>query len=392
MTRGKGEGSVYKRESDGMWVGVVELPARDGKRRRYPVYGATKTIVLAKKQEAERRLSQHGDIETDSMTLGKFMDYWLREVVERTRRPQTASSYHSVSKRYIVPLLGKVRLTKLTAVHVRKLHAYVTGELGKSSTTARNAHSVLSAALKDAMREGRMQANPCAVVAMPPKALTHLDTLSTDEVRALFRNNRDNPDMYLWATYILTGNRRGEVLGLEWDRIENGVIDLSWQLQRLPLNRPWPPDYEVRPLLGGMSLVRPKTKSGYRVIPLVEPLAGMLDEWRTIAPDNPWGLVFTREALKARNGNRILPLDPKFIDAQWAEFAARQWPGRRIRLHDLRHTAVDLLLEAGVPEDVIEEICGWSARAMVQHYKSKTKLARREAGMHALSAHLALES
>jgi len=38
-------GSIYQRKSDGMWVVAVELPERDGKRRR-------KVIVRAKKADA----------------------------------------------------------------------------------------------------------------------------------------------------------------------------------------------------------------------------------------------------------------------------------------------------------------------------------------------------
>lgn len=44
---------------------------------------------------------------------------------------------------------------------------------------------------------------------------------------------------------------------------------------------------------------------------------------------------------------------------------------KEVRLHGLRHTAVDLMLEAGVPIDVIKEIVGHSSRAMSVAYKSR---------------------
>jgi hypothetical protein len=44
-----------------------------------------------------------------------------------------------------------------------------------------------------------------------------------------------------------------------------------------------------------------------------------------------------------------------------AEVADVVWPGQPARFHDLRHTCVSLLLEAGVPPHVVREIVGHSA-------------------------------
>src|SRR5687767_4292189 len=46
-TRGNGEGSVYKRSSDGIWVAALTLPSG----RRKVVYGQTKAIAVTKLNE-----------------------------------------------------------------------------------------------------------------------------------------------------------------------------------------------------------------------------------------------------------------------------------------------------------------------------------------------------
>jgi hypothetical protein len=47
--RGRAEGSIYQRESDGFWVGTTSLGYEgSGKRKRRVVYGATKTDVMEK--------------------------------------------------------------------------------------------------------------------------------------------------------------------------------------------------------------------------------------------------------------------------------------------------------------------------------------------------------
>ena len=46
--RANGEGAVYRRPSDGLWVGMLDLGIVDGRRRRKAVYGQTKREALQK--------------------------------------------------------------------------------------------------------------------------------------------------------------------------------------------------------------------------------------------------------------------------------------------------------------------------------------------------------
>lgn len=61
---------------------------------------------------------------------------------------------------------------------------------------------------------------------------------------------------------------------------------------------------------------------------------------------------------------------------------------KKVRVHDLRHTAVDMMLEAGIPEDVVQELVGHSDVAMTRRYKDPSKMQRRTQGMHQLSQFL----
>ena len=54
---------------------------------------------------------------------------------------------------------------------------------------------------------------------------------------------------------------------------------------------------------------------------------------------------------------------------------------KKIRVHDLRHTTVDLLYAAGVDEDDITQIVGHSTRAMSRSYRSKRDIERLRASM-----------
>jgi len=390
MARGKGEGSVTRRK-DGTYVGRIELPSHDVgpdgnvKRRRKYVYAKTKSELLSKMSTVRKNLEKSGDIPTASMTVDQWCDYWMREIASKTRRPKTVEAYQSVIRNHVVPVIGNVRVDKLTPIHVRKVLSVMDGK-GKSSTTQRNAHSIMAAAFADAEREGRIVRNPVDLVQAPLKAVTNLNFLTVDETKRLLAAFLDSPDAYLWATFLLTGGRRGEVIGLEWDRVGD-VIDLSWQMQRIATNQTVPANFERRPVVGGLWWTRPKSRAGWRVVPLVQPLKGILDEWRKVAPPNRWGLVFTR---MTDDGVRI-PLDPDYISGLWPKALKAAGITRHIRLHDARHTAVDLLYAAGIAEADIKEIVGHSTVEMSRAYRSKQNQDRLQGALEQYSRSLGYE-
>jgi integrase len=259
---------------------------------------------------------------------------------------------------------------------------------GLSSTYALNAHQRLSKALEDAVREGRVSRNVAKLTDAPRQAHKELHALTVPEavevIRAAmiaFDTEPYDPIPAMWAAYLVTGLRKGELIGLEWDRIGD-VVDVSWQLQRVKDIRTAPADYEYRKLTGGtehrgLYLVRPKTRKGTRVIPLPDEIRPIFDRHRERALPNEHGLVFTTPTGK--------PIDPAWESRLWGR-ARPQFTPNHVRVHDLRHTTVDLLYAAGVPEDVIQDLVGHSTWAMSRAYRSKGSTARHVEGMRGMAA------
>lgn len=379
--RGKGEHAIYKR-TDGLWAAAIELPARDGKRRRRVVTAKLKADVLAKLTAETARLAKAGDIPTANMTVEQWFEYWLRDIAPKEVRPKTMGNYRSFTKNHILPAIGAVRLNKLTPAHVRKVDDAVAEKL--SSTSAATAHRIMSSSFATAEREGRIARNPAELVKAPRIAPTKLEVLDLEEFVRLIGLFGNGTERVLWATYLLTGARRGETLGLQWDRVAN-ELDLCWQLQRHSEEAiaKAPADFEYERLSGGLYLTRPKSKAGTRVVPLVQPLAGILATWRTLAPVNPYGLLFARE-----NGE---PFDPDYISKTWPRILKEAGITKHVRLHDLRHTAVDMMYYAKVPDALIQEIVGHSTRAMTQAYRSRGNRPQLENAMLQFSSLLAIE-
>lgn len=404
-TRGKGEGSVFK-DSRGLWNGIIELPPRDGKRRRKTVRRKNKADVILALRTMQRELEERGDLPTADMSVAQWCAYWYSQIVLKEVRPKTASSYKSAIDRHIVPEIGSVRLARITPTAVRRVTDRMISA-GAKPSSALKIHQVMSSAFESAVREGRISRNPCKLMAAPRKNVAQLDVLTRAEAMQVI-NYVAQDDEYgaRWALALLTGARRGEVLGLEIDRVSD-VLDLSWQLQRVPwehgcgspvidgkkrtypcmLGRNHlcpdrhfevPNDYEYRMLTDTIYLTRPKSKAGWRIIPLVEPLKSIIDLHLERNPPGKYGLVF------AHSGQ---PVDPDNDSKAWVKILDAIGIKKHVRLHDLRHTAVDLLYAAGVPEDVIVQLVGHSTVTMTRAYASRDVTRLREA-MTRFSGHV----
>lgn len=385
--RGKGEGGVYRVPADRSkplqyWTGTVELTPREGKRRKVTVRRKDKAELLDELDRVRAQLKERGDLPTANQTVEQWMTYWFEQIATKELRPKTAAGYRSVVFGHIIPAIGPVKLNKLTPAHVRRVHDRITDEKQLSSTYALNAHNIMSTAFEAALREGRIGRNPTKLTNAPRKANKPQEAFEVDEaVLVLEHVSRDEKMGARWATGLLSGARRGEVIGLELDRVTD-ELDLSWQLQRLKLTKDTgkpdvPADFEYRHLTGGLYLTRPKSDSGWRIIPLVDPLKSILERHIESAPPNPYGLVFTRGAMDTR-GRPIegdqRPIDPDQDTALWKTVLKETGIEREVVLHGLRHTTADLLYLAGVPEDLIQEILGHSSRSTTRGYKSRGKV------------------
>lgn len=401
--RGKGEGAVYRVPKDKTqplkyWTGTIELPPLNGERRRKVVRRKNKAQLVAEMDRLRGELRKRGDLPTAGQTCEQWFTYWVEQIAAREVRPNTIDGYRRSVNNHIIPAIGKVKLEKLTAAHIRRVHDGILAK-GLSSTTALLAHRTMSVSLKIAVREGRISRNPASLTNAPRKAASTLEALDLPEALQVLEYVSTLPDGALWATALLTGARRGEVIGLERDRVDADTLDLSWQLQRIAwahgcggkcgrrkqdcpqrVTTDVPADYELRHIKGGLYWTRPKSSKSWRIIPLFDPLRSILLKHLEHAPANQWGLVFTR------NGR---PYGPDLAGKDWRNVLEASGITKNVRLHDVRHTTVDLLYLAGLPEDIIMLIVGHSLRTTTRGYRSDQNRARLNGAMEQFSTMLA---
>jgi hypothetical protein len=149
--RGRGESSIYQRESDGLWVGSVSLGyGPDGRRKRRTVYGKTKREAQ-EELDRLRNESRAGTLpDAGKLAMGQLLDRWLEALKAKvsTRRYERQES---LVRLHLKPRVGGVRLAKLGAVHVEALAAELRADKVKP-WAARHSLDTLGSACRNAVK------------------------------------------------------------------------------------------------------------------------------------------------------------------------------------------------------------------------------------------------
>jgi integrase len=157
--RGKGEGSIYRRQ-DGRWVGQYEV---NGKRRY--VYGRIRREVAEKLSNAIAERDTGLAFDSNNLSLAKCLDRWL-DTLRETLAPNTVRRHEELARIHIRPALGRVKLSKLAPLQVQSLYRLKLDE-GLSAATVVKIHSTLSKSMKQAVRWRLIPLNVCASVTPP---------------------------------------------------------------------------------------------------------------------------------------------------------------------------------------------------------------------------------
>jgi integrase len=365
-----------KEVANGTWWFVVDLPPGSGGRRRQAKRRGFRTKAEAQAAiDALRTSSRQGTyVAPARQTLGEYLrDDWL-PAVQRRLAESTWESYERNVRHHIEPRIGQIQLSALDGSALNRLYGdlLTEGRLrgrqspGLKPRTVRYIHTILHAALKDAVRSLRLPMNP-ADQATPPSAKAskppEMKIWSGPQLASFLRRLEDDRYRWPWLFLATTGCRRGEALGLRWQDVDfdRGLVAIRQEL--IPLTKPSGRGREGR--------IIPRTKSDRpRVIELDEATVSALPTWRAKQAQERLlvgdGYVRSDLVFCQADGRPSHPeAFSKTFDRRVRSLPFEDLP--TIRLHDypdvrdLRHTWATLALVAGIDVKIVSERLGHSS-------------------------------
>jgi integrase len=278
----------------------------------------------------------------------------------------TFNSYSDTVRLHLTPVLGHLRLTKLT---VDDVDAFISAKREAlsprgdffSPNSLRIMRSTLRKALRDAQRAGRVTRNVADLSEPVSVSRRAGDWLSIGQARALLSSIEGDRLEALYIVALSLGLRRGEALALRWQDVDldRGTISICRSLQRVH-NKPladgsFPEGKRTR-----LVFKSPKTGSSWRTRPMAPACIAALRRHRSRQAQErlaaaSWAdpdLVFTTPIGTA--------IDPDNFSKEFSRQCKVAGLGHR-HPHISRHTAATLLLAQGVPLHEVSDFLGHSS-------------------------------
>ena len=313
---------VFKDEARGTWYVMVRYQDWTGERKQKCKRGfATKREA----QEWERsfQMQTSGDLD---MTFEAFTELYTKDVKPRLKENTWLTKENIIQKK-ILPYFGKRKISEITTKDVIAWQNEMLNYRDKngkaySPTYLKTLHGQLSAILNHAVRFYGLKSNAAATAGcMGSEKHKEMLFWTKEEYLKFAEAMMDKPQSY-YAFEVLywCGIREGELLALtpaDFD-LDKGLLSITKSYQRLK---------------GRDVITDPKTPKSVRVIQMPQFLT---DEIRD----------YLKSLYKVQPDQRIFEVTKSYLHHEM-DRGAKAAGVKRIRIHDLRHSHVSLLIEMG---------------------------------------------
>lgn len=276
------------------------------------------------------------------------------ELVKQLR--STGLTWQAVADQVVDAFPDEAGLTRhaVSALHRRRLSRAprTTTPAGLKPRTVRYVHSIVHAALKDAMRWNRVARNVADAATPPPLGATRRGqrtTWTAQHLGQFLDSIADDRLLMPWIFLATTGCRRGECLGLRWSDLdlERATAVISRQVTSI--------DHEI------VVKELPKTKRGHTIV-LDSNTVTMLRKWKAQQNEEKLlvgpGYVDVSYVFCKPDGS---PYDPDRFSREFTRKqeqynrANAEQPLPRLTIHGLRHTWATLALHEGIDIKVVSD-------------------------------------
>lgn len=341
------------------------LDYRAGGRQRRITIGSYPDWSVAAAREAAKAMKREVDLGRDPMgerheerAAPTVADLWDRYRLEHlpTKAARSQKDETMMWEQIVLPRFGKMKVAAISHEDIDALHRDITNIRG-TPIRANRTVEVLRKAFNLSIRWKWRTDNPASGVRRNPEERRNR-YLNKVEIAALARALQEHSEPVsanAIKLLMLTGARRGEVLGATWSMfdLENGIWTKpsahtkQRKLHRVPLS-----GHAIRLLLEIK-----ETATGPYVFPGADgkPLTDIKRTWVSVCKKA--GLVEKVEK-KTRKGKIVRDRNghPVMIEVP------------NVRLHDLRHSFASILVSAGASLPLIGQMLGHTQVQTTQRY------------------------
>ena len=335
--------SVYKNADNGTWYAMCWFTDWKGERKQKCKRGfATKKEAQA--WEREFLMQKQTDV---NMSFEGFVSLYEKDVKPKLKL-NTWLTKESIIQKKILPYFGKRKLSEITAKDVMDWQNEIrslTDSKGKpySSTYLKTVHNQLSALFNHAVKYYGLQSNPAAKAGnMGSEERKEMLFWTKAEYLKFAEAMMDKPiSYYAFEMLYWCGIREGELLALsasDFD-FEHSTVSIRKSYQRLK---------------GQDVITSSKTPKSNRVIKMPQFLCEEMQDYIRMfySPDKE---------------ERIFPISKHYLHSEM-DRGCKETGVKRIRIHDLRHSHISLLIDMGFTALAIADRVGHESIDITYRY------------------------
>ena len=334
---------AYKDKAKGTWYASFYYEDWTGKKVKKMKRGfPTKREAL----EWERTFLQQQTADLE-MTFENFVAVYVADMKGRIKENTWGTKEHILYKK-LVPYFGKRKMSEIGSKEVMAWQSEMLNYRDKngkpySPVYLKTLHNQLSAVFNHAVRHYNLKANPAAQVGNMGKAKGREMLFWTKAEYLKFADAMMDKPLSYYAFEMLywCGIREGELLALtptDFD-FEAGTVSISKSYQRLK---------------GKDVITTPKTKKSNRVIKMPKFLCGEMEDYLK--------MFYSTGA-----NERIFSVSKHYLHHEM-DRGAKAAGVKRIRIHDLRHSHISLLIDMGFTALAIADRVGHESIDITYRY------------------------
>ena len=325
--------AVYKEEKTGTWRVIYRYTDWNGERKQSQKRGfKTKRDAQAWEREQLNKATSNLD-----MTFSSFVEQYTADMRTRIKENTWTTKDHIIRTK-LLPYFGKLKMCNITAQQIitwqNEMMNYK-DDSGKpySPVYLKTVHNQLSAIFNHAVRYYNLRENPCQKAgSMGKKKNREMLFWTKEEYLKFAEAMMDKPlSYYAFEMLYWCGIRESELLALtpaDFD-FEKCTVSINKSYQRLN---------------GRDVITTPKTEKSNRTIVMPQFLADEIQDYLKMLYD-------------VGENDRMFTVTKSYLHREM-DRGAKEAGVKRIRIHDIRHSAVSLLIDMGFSATAIADRVG----------------------------------